>query len=172
MFMFDGPAIFKNRNFCFVTKGLKVHHRFILAYCPWSNKVVKSLADELLRIRRAVLSELHIGKIEYSGLSPIARSILNNSFLQKQGSDCPITAFIGHEQMLSTRIFLQSKKSLMVSFSDTQASWVSQKSQRLTQEARLVTLSFTVQLGKASASCRLCSVPRLAKKFQGLWVSV
>lgn len=54
----DGPTHFQNESLRLLAKGLCTPHHFTLPYCPWSNGAVGRLRKELLRIARALLSEL------------------------------------------------------------------------------------------------------------------
>ena len=58
--MYDGPTHFKNETLRLLTKGLRSPHHFTLPYSPWSNGAVDRLGKELLRVARAVLSELQM----------------------------------------------------------------------------------------------------------------
>ena len=119
--MSDGPTHFKNETLRLVAKGLKAHHHFTLAYCPWSNGAVERLGRELLRVVRSVLSELQMDKKEWPDLIPIVQSVLNNSPSPQRGNVCPITAFMGREPTPPIRTFLRNATVKTVTLSEAQA---------------------------------------------------
>lgn len=91
----DGPTHFKNETVRLVCEGLRVPHHFTLPYCPWSNGAVERLGKELLRVFRAVLSELQMRHDEWPDLLPLVQSALNTAPSPQRGDVSPITAFTG-----------------------------------------------------------------------------
>lgn len=55
--MFDGPTHFRNKTLRFVSKGLKVPHRFTFPSTHWINGAIEDLRRELLRVIRLVMLE-------------------------------------------------------------------------------------------------------------------
>eukprot|EP00171_Calliarthron_tuberculosum_P003723 IDg3723t1 len=91
--MSDGPTHFKNETLRLVTKTLRTPHHFTLPYCPWSNGAVERLGRELLRVARALLSELQMRSDAWPDILPIIQSALNNTPSKHRANTSPITAF-------------------------------------------------------------------------------
>ncbi len=58
--MTDSVSHFQNETFRLVFRGLKTNHHFTLPYTQWSYGVIERLNKEVLRIFRALLSELRM----------------------------------------------------------------------------------------------------------------
>lgn len=108
MLMSDGPTHFRNETVRLVAKGLKVPHHFTVPYCPWSNGAVERLSRELLRVFRAVTSELQMAFTEWRDILPLVQSALNNAPSPQRGNIAPITAFMGREPSSPITTFLRS----------------------------------------------------------------
>jgi hypothetical protein len=70
-------------------------HRFTLAYCPWSNGTVEVVNREILRVLRALCSELRIPFREWPNLVPLVQGVLNSAILPRLGNRSPLTAMTG-----------------------------------------------------------------------------
>ena len=119
--MSDGPTHFRNEVVRLVCKGLKVPHHFTLPYCPWSNGAVERLGKELIRVNRAVLSELQMRHTEWPDILPLVQSVLNNSPSPARANVSPVMAFLGREATPPIRTFLRSKTLRPVTLSEAQA---------------------------------------------------
>lgn len=91
--MSDGPTHFRNETVRLVGKGLKFPHHFKLPYKPWSTGAVELLCKELLRVFRAIVSELQIPLDEWPDPLRLVQSALNSSPSPQRGNVPPITAF-------------------------------------------------------------------------------
>lgn len=119
-FMSDGPTHFKNETIRLLTKGLRIPHHFTLPYCPWSNGAVERLGKELLRVARALLSELQFRHDEWPQLVPLFQSALNNAPSPQRKNVAPITAFTGRPSSPPIATMLRSSDSAPVTMSETQ----------------------------------------------------
>ena len=117
-FMSDGPTHFKNDTLRLLAKSLKVKHHFTLPYSPWSNGAVERLGKELLRVFRAVLSELQMLPAEWPDLLPLVQSSLNQSPSPQRRNYAPVTAFTGLEPTPPISTFLRSSTADTVSVDD------------------------------------------------------
>lgn len=68
--MLDGPTSFRNETLGLFCKVLRTPHHFTLPYCPRSNGAVEILGKELLRVFRALLSELQMNQADWPQLIP------------------------------------------------------------------------------------------------------
>jgi RNase H-like domain found in reverse transcriptase/Integrase core domain/Reverse transcriptase (RNA-dependent DNA polymerase)/Chromo (CHRromatin Organisation MOdifier) domain len=91
----DQGSHFKNVVLENVSHALRVKHHFTVAYSPWANGTVEVVNREILRVTRALLSELRIQKNEWPSIMPLVQSILNHSSSDRLNGIAPITAFTG-----------------------------------------------------------------------------
>ena len=54
----DGPSSFKNSLMKTLADTLRLEHHIVLSYCPWSNGGIERHMREVLKVFRAILSEL------------------------------------------------------------------------------------------------------------------
>lgn len=118
--MSDGPSHFKNETLRLLAKGLHTPHDFTLPYCPWSNGAIERLGKELLRVARAVLSELQQRPDAWPQLVPLFQSALNNAPSPQRNNVAPITAFTGRPSSTPISTFLRVDDSVPQTLSDTQ----------------------------------------------------
>lgn len=116
--MSDGPTHFKNETLRRVSKGLRVPHHFTLPYTPWSNGAVERLGKELLRVFRAVCSELQLRPEEWPDLLPLVQSAINNAPSPQRADIPPVTAMTGMDATTPISTFYRSSKTLPVTVSD------------------------------------------------------
>lgn len=93
--MSDGPMHFKKETVRLLTRGLSTLHNFTLPYFSWSNGAVERLGKELLRVARAILSELQLRPNEWLQLFPLFQSASNSSASPQRKAVAPITVFTG-----------------------------------------------------------------------------
>lgn len=77
-FISDVPTHFKNNTPRRVSKDFKFPLHFTLPYCPSSNGAIKRLGMELLRVLRAVVSELQMYTDEWPEIFPLVQSTFIN----------------------------------------------------------------------------------------------
>jgi transposase InsO family protein len=118
--MSDGPTHFKNETVRLVSKGLKVPHHFTLPYTPWSNGAVERLGRELLRVFRAVASELQMRLEEWPDILPLVQSVLNNAPSPSRGNVAPLTAFTGQDPSPPISTFMRTETAKPVTMSQVQ----------------------------------------------------
>jgi len=106
--MSDGPTHFRNETIRLLARGLKVPHHFTLPYTPWSNGAVERLGKELLRVFRAVASEIQLRFEEWPDLLPLVQSALNNAPSPQRKNIAPITAFMGRAPTPPISTFLRT----------------------------------------------------------------
>jgi hypothetical protein len=70
-------------------------HLFTLEYWPWSNGTVEVVNRKILRVLRALCSELNIPFREWPNLLPLAQGVLNSAILPRLGNRSPLTAMTG-----------------------------------------------------------------------------
>lgn len=68
---------------------------FSTTYVPWSNGTVESLCKQVLRILRALSSELSVPEASWSVLLNAIQSVINNSPSRRLGGRAPITVHTG-----------------------------------------------------------------------------
>lgn len=90
--MSDGPTHFRNEFLCLVAKGFRLPHHFTLPYAPWSNGGIECLGKELLRVFRAVVSELRLDHSYWPDLLPLVQSAIKNAPSPQCGNVSPVTA--------------------------------------------------------------------------------
>lgn len=112
----DGPTHFRNQTVRLVTKALRIKHDFTLPYFAWSNDAVKRLAREVLRVARAVLSELQLPHDAWPDLVLLFQSTLNNTPSRHRSNTAPIKAFTGLQTAppISKFIFSDTGNSITV----------------------------------------------------------
>jgi len=118
--MSDGPTHFKNETVRLVSRGLKTPHHFTLPYTPWSNGAVERLGKEVLKVFRALVSELRMDLTEWTSLVPIVQSALNNSPSPQRGGVAPVTAFTGMKAQTPIATFMRASTGLPVTLTDAQ----------------------------------------------------
>lgn len=118
--MSDGPTHFKNETMRLLTEGLGTSHHFTEPYCPWSNGAVERIGKEVLRIARAVLSELQMPKDDWPSMLPIFQSAFNNAPSPQRDNVAPITAFTDRPPSTPISAFLRSDDGTPVTLSGSQ----------------------------------------------------
>lgn len=91
----DRGSHFKNEVVAALSEQNKASHRFTLAYAPWSNGTVEVVNREVLRILRALCSELRVAFKEWPSMVPIVQGVLNSASLPRLGNRSPLTAMTG-----------------------------------------------------------------------------
>ena len=91
----DRGSHFKNEVVSSLSQQNKASHRFTLAYAPWSNGTVEVVNREVLRVLRALCSELKIPFKEWPSIVPIVQGVLNSAVLPRLGNRSPLTAMTG-----------------------------------------------------------------------------
>lgn len=102
------PTHFRNEDFRIVLKDLRVPQHIRLTYSSWSNGTVEQLKRKLLFMLRAVLSKFHMNNKEWPDLISKVLSVQNNPPSPQCGNICPITAFMGRDQIPPIRTLLRS----------------------------------------------------------------
>lgn len=95
--MSDGPTNFRKGTLRMFTKALHTPHHFTLPYCPCSNGAVELLGRELLRIARAILSELKMRPDAWPDILALFQSALNISPSKHRDHKAPINTFLGRD---------------------------------------------------------------------------
>ncbi len=106
--MSDCGSHFQNETFRFVSRGLNTNHPFPLPYTPWYNGGIESLNKEVLRIFRAMLSEMPMDHSDWPESVQIVQSLLNNSASPQRKRLATITIFTGLEAKSLVSTILQS----------------------------------------------------------------
>lgn len=106
--MSDGPTHFKNETLRLVCKGLRVLHQFTLPYTPWSTGAVERLGKELLRVFRALTSELDLRANEWPDIFPVVQSVLKNTPSPQRAGVAPIVAMTGLKSTSPIATFYRS----------------------------------------------------------------
>ena len=119
-FMSDGPTHFRNETLRLLCKSLRVKRHFTLPYTPWSNVAVERLGKELLRVFRAVTSELQMRPEEWPDLLPVVQSTLNQTPSPQRGNYAPVTAFTGAQPTPPIATFIRTTTTKPMSISDIQ----------------------------------------------------
>lgn len=91
----DRGSHFKNEVVELLRDQNRASHRFTLAYTPWSNGTVEVVNREVLRVLRALCSELRIPFKEWPNVLPIVQGVLNSSALPRLGGRAPLTVMTG-----------------------------------------------------------------------------
>lgn len=77
--MSDRGTHFKNDVMKVLREQNRASHRFTLAYAPWSNGTVEVVNREVLRVLRALCSEMRIAFKEWPNILPIVQGALNSA---------------------------------------------------------------------------------------------
>jgi hypothetical protein len=91
---------FRNVVVCLIREQNHSSRRFTLAYCPWSNGTVEVVNREILRVLRALCSELKIPFREWPNLLPLVQGILNSAILPRLGNCSPLTAMTAFQPII------------------------------------------------------------------------
>ena len=118
--MSDGPTHFKNEVLRQLSKALHTRHHFTTPYCPWNNGAVERLGKELLRVSRAILSELQLQHTSWPDLVPMFQLALNNSPSPQRNNTAPLTAFTRLEASPPIATFLRSATAQTVTLTQAQ----------------------------------------------------
>ena len=81
----DRGSHFKNEVVAKLREQNRATHRFTLAYAPWSNGTVEVVNREVLRVLRALCSELRIPFKEWPNVLPVVQGVLNSAALPRPG---------------------------------------------------------------------------------------
>lgn len=118
--MSDGPTHFKNETIRLLTEGLRTPHHFTQPYCPWSNGAIERQGKELLRMARAVLSELQMRHDDWPQLIPLFQAALNNAPSPSRNNVAPMTAFTGRPPSPPIATFIRSTNGIPVTLTKAQ----------------------------------------------------
>ena len=91
----DRGSHFKNEVVERLREQNRASHRFTLAYAPWSNGTVEVVNREVLRVLRALCSELRIAFKEWPNILPVVQGVLNSAVLPRLGDRSPLTVMTG-----------------------------------------------------------------------------
>lgn len=117
-FMSDGPSHFRNETMRLLSKGMRCKHHFTQAYCPWSNGSIERLGKEILRVARALISELQLNNKSWPDIIPLIQSAINHAPSATSNNTCPITAFTGMPAYPPIKSFIRSDMAKQVNVSD------------------------------------------------------
>jgi hypothetical protein len=98
---------FKNEVGRRVQKELKAKDHFTTANCPWSNGIIESACKQVIRIFRAVLSELNMYADEWLEVVSLVQGVLNNSLSTRLNKRTPIQVFTGHAETTPLALMLK-----------------------------------------------------------------
>lgn len=118
--MSDGGSHFKNETVRLVTRGLRVPHHFTLPYTPWSNGGVERMGKEVLRLFRAILSELQMRQNEWPDLVQVVQSALNSSPSPQRKNIAPVTIFTGLDPKTPVNSFKRAETGVVMNMTDAQ----------------------------------------------------
>jgi transposase InsO family protein len=83
IWILDRCSHFKNEVVQRLQKQFKAKHHFTTANCPWSNGTIESACKQVIRVFRAVLSELKMYADEWPEVANLVQSVLNNYLLMR-----------------------------------------------------------------------------------------
>ncbi|KAH9135325.1 hypothetical protein AeRB84_019220, partial [Aphanomyces euteiches] len=91
----DGGSHFKNEVVEKIRKMVGVHHHITTAYSPWANGTVEVVNRLILRVVRALLSEMKLKTNEWPHVLLLVQGALNHQPSPRFGGVAPVTAFTG-----------------------------------------------------------------------------
>lgn len=80
---------------------MRIIHRFVTSYCPWTSGTMKRLCKEVLRVARDLLSEWKMSEMQWSTLVQAVQKVISHSPLKTLGNfragtvRCPMEVFTG-----------------------------------------------------------------------------
>lgn len=89
----DQGSHFKNKVMEDLHRVLGGHHHFVAAYNPWVNGTVEVVNRMVLRVIKALLSELKLRPSQWPELLPVVQAALNMRPADRLGGVVPVTAF-------------------------------------------------------------------------------
>lgn len=89
----DQGSHFKSKVIEDLRRVLGGHHRFVVAYSPWANGTVEVVNRMVLRVVKALLSELKMRPAQWPVLMPVVQVALNMRPADRLGGIAPVTAF-------------------------------------------------------------------------------
>lgn len=103
-----------------LTEWLNICHHFTVLYFPWSNRTVERLEKKLLRVARAVLSELQLPQKNLTELFPLLQSAINNTPSPSRQNKASLTVFTGRSVEASINMFIHMSTSVPNALNQTQ----------------------------------------------------
>jgi hypothetical protein len=93
----DRGSHFRNQVVQGLTKQYAQKHHFTLAYCPWSNGTIEVVNRLLVKIARALLSEMKLPPKDWRVVLPLVQSALNHTPSDRLDGASPAKAFLNLE---------------------------------------------------------------------------
>jgi hypothetical protein len=86
---------------------LKAKHHITTANCPWSNGTIESACKQVIRVFRAVLSELRMYADEWPEVINLVQSVLNNFLSTRLNKRTPMLVFTGNAETTPLALMLK-----------------------------------------------------------------
>ena len=166
MLMSDGGSHFQNETLRIIAQKLRAKHHITLPYTPWSNGAIERLCKEVLRVFRALTSELRLEFQEWPDLVQVVQSVLNNSPSPQRRDIAPVTVFTGLPAKTPVTTFLRSSTQKIMSVQQAQhesALNLGKTKQLLDELHPVVANTLAANRARARKSAERGELPRFAK---------
>jgi hypothetical protein len=90
----DCGSHFKNEVIAALRQTLGAHHHFVTPHCPWANGTVEVVNRAIIRMVKALSSEMQLQGDEWHLVLPMVQSALNAQPADRLDGTAPITAFL------------------------------------------------------------------------------
>lgn len=110
----DRGSHFKNEAIRLLSKALCTSHHFTLLNTLWSNGWIEKLNKEVLRIFRALFSELKLYHKQWLGFVQIVQSALKNAPSTRQRNLAPVTIFTEHQKKNLVPTFIREDNGVVL----------------------------------------------------------
>ncbi|GMF53460.1 unnamed protein product [Phytophthora fragariaefolia] len=117
----DNGSHFKNEVVTELSRRLKTHQIFAVAYSPWINGSVERVNRDILQVLRAVIMEYKISAKDWVYLVPLVQSRLNHTAVPSLGNKAPTELFTGLPCPSPLAEFYDASKKKMVRLPATSA---------------------------------------------------
>jgi hypothetical protein len=114
----DQWAHFKNQIMLCLQKKLKAKHHFTTAHCPWANGTIESACKQVIRVSRALLSDLKMSVDDWDKVVPVIQSVLNNSPASRLQNRTPMYVFTSHKDTTPLALILEGVKEVEIASFD------------------------------------------------------
>ncbi|OWZ09958.1 hypothetical protein PHMEG_00017261 [Phytophthora megakarya] len=91
----DNGSHFKNEVVAELSRRLKSHQIFTIAYSPWINGSVERVNRDVLQVLRAMILDYKISTKDWVYLVPLVQSSINHTAVPSLGNTAPIELFTG-----------------------------------------------------------------------------
>ena len=95
MWVSDNGSHFKNEVVAELSRRLKTHQRFTIAYSPWINGSIERINRDVLQVLRVMLMEYKVSHHDWVYLVPLVQASLNHTKVPSLDNHAPVEVFTG-----------------------------------------------------------------------------